>query len=72
MLLNTSLLLPYPFCNVEFEFNCFHSTQQSSQILILKIEMPPEFQNKTNDKITGFSLMHSGFTLDSSDIDCEI
>ena len=32
----------------------FHNTEQSSEILILKIEMLLEFQNKTNAEIIGF------------------
>ena len=54
MLLKTSFLLPHLFCNVEFEFSWFHNTKQSSEILILKIEMLLEFQNKTNIEIIGF------------------
>ena len=41
MLLKNSFLLPHLFCNVEFEFSWFYNTEQSSEILILKIE----FQN---------------------------
>ena len=70
MLLKTSFLLPHLFCNVEFQFSSFHNTEQSSEeILILKIEMLLEFQNKTNIEIIGFKLMHFGFALVSSDID---
>ena len=54
MLLETSFLLRHVFCNIEFEFSWFHNTGQSSEILILKIEMLPEFQNKTNIEIIGF------------------
>ena len=42
MLLKISFLLPLLFC------------KQSSEILILKIEMLLEFQNKTNIEIIGF------------------
>ena len=69
MILKILFLLPHLFCNVEFEFSWFHSTEQSSEILILKINMQLEFQNKTNIEIIGFKLMHSGFALVSSDID---
>ena len=54
MLLKNSFLLLHLFCNIEFEFNWFHNTDQSAEILILKIEMQPEFQNKTNVEIIGF------------------
>ena len=54
MLLKNSFLLPHLFCNVEFEFRWFYNTEQSSGILILKIEMVLEFQNKTNIEITRF------------------
>ena len=57
MLLKISFLLPRLFCNVEFEFNLFHNTKQSSEILILKIEKLLEFQSKTNIEITWFLLM---------------
>ena len=53
MLLKNSFLLPHLFCNVEFEFSSFHSTKQSSEILILEIEMLLEFQNKTNIEMMG-------------------
>ena len=69
MLLKTSFSLPHLFCNVQFEFSLFHNTQQSLEILIFKIEMLLEFQNKTNIDIIGFKLMHFGFTLVLSDID---
>ena len=39
-------LVYHLFCNVEFEFSWFHNTKQSSEILILKIEMLIEFQNR--------------------------
>ena len=42
---------------------------QSSDILIRKIEMLLEFQNKTNIEIIGFQLMPFGFALELSDID---
>ena len=52
MLLKNSLL-PLLFCNVELEFSWFHNTEQSSEILIVKIEMLLEFQ-KTNIEIIAF------------------
>ena len=56
MLLKTSFLLPHLFCNVEFQFSSFHNTEQSSEeILILKIEMLLEFQNKTILKLLGLN-----------------
>ena len=45
------------------------NSQSSEEILILKRETLPEFQNKTNIKIIGFKLMHLGFALVLSDID---
>ena len=54
MLLKDSFLLPHLFWNVEFEFSWFHITEQSSEILILKIEVLLEFQNKTNVEIIMF------------------
>ena len=56
MLLKTSFLLPHLFRNVKFEFSSFISQHQTvtSEILILKIEMLLEFQNKANVEITGF------------------
>ena len=69
MLLKTSFSLPHLFCNVQFEFSLFHNTQQSLEILIFKIEMLLEFQNKTDIDIIGFKLMHFGFPLVLSDID---
>ena len=48
MLLKTLFLLPHLFRNVEFEFGWYYNFEQSSEILILKIEMQLEFQNKTN------------------------
>ena len=68
MLLKNSFLLTHLYCNVEFEFSWFHYTKQSSEILILKIEMLVEFQNKTNIEIVGFYVKHFGF-LESSNID---
>ena len=47
----------------------FTTPNQSSEILILKIEMLLEFQNKRNSEIIGFLLMQFGFTLELSDID---
>ena len=48
MLLKNFFLLPHPFYNAKFEFSWFHNAKQSSEILILEIEMLIEFQNKTN------------------------
>ena len=42
------LLLPHLFCNAEFELHWFRNSKQSSEILILEIEMLLEFQNKMN------------------------
>ena len=53
MLLKNLFLLPHLFWNVEFEFSWFHSTKQSSEILILEIKMQLEFQNKTNIEMIG-------------------
>ena len=47
-----SFLLPH--LNVEFEFSWFRNTKQSSEILILKIEILLELQSKTNIEIIGF------------------
>ena len=69
MLLENSFLFPYLFCNVEFKFSWFYNPEQSSEILILKIEILLESQNKTDIQIIGFQLMHFGFVLDLSDID---
>ena len=44
MLRKILFLLPHVFCNVEFEFSWFYNTKQSSEILILKIEMLLDFQ----------------------------
>ena len=68
MLLKTSFSLPHLFCNVEFEFSWLYKTKQSPEILIRKTEMLLEFQNTTNIETIGFSLIHFGFALDSSDI----
>ena len=46
MLRKISLSLPHLFCNAEFGFSCFRNTKQSSEILILKIEMLLEFKNR--------------------------
>ena len=54
MLLKTLFLLPHLFYSVEFEFSWFRITEQSSEILILKIEMLLAFQNKRNIEIIGF------------------
>ena len=43
MLLKISFLLLHLFCNLEFESSWFHNTKQSSEILILKIEIVLEF-----------------------------
>ena len=53
MLRKILFLLPHLFCNVEFEFSWFHNTKQSSEILILKIEMLLEFQNRQILKLLG-------------------
>ena len=47
----------------------FTTPNQSSEILILKIEILLEFQNKSNGEIIGFYLVHFGFALELSDID---
>ena len=57
MSLKTSFLLPHLFCNVEFELIQLlsqHNTEQSSEILILKIQMLLEFETKTNFEIIVF------------------
>ena len=57
MSLKTSFLLPHLFCNVEFELIQLlsqHNTEQSSEILILKIQMLLEFETKTNFEIIAF------------------
>ena len=69
MLLKHLFLLPHLLWNVKFEFSWSHNTKQSSEILILKIEMLLEFQDKTNIEIIGFSLMHFRFVLELSDTD---
>ena len=48
MLRKISFSLPHLFCNIEFEFCWFRNTKQSSEVLILKIEMLLEFQNEMN------------------------
>ena len=53
MLLKTLFFLPHLFCNIEFEFSWFYNTQQSSEMLILEIEMLLEFQDQTNIKNIG-------------------
>ena len=68
MLLKILSLLPHLFCNVEIEFSWFHNTKQSSEILILKIELLLELQSNTNMEILG-SINDFGFALDSSDIE---
>ena len=54
MLFKIFFLLPQLFYNAEFEFSWFYNTKQSSDILILKIEMLLEFQSTTNIEIIGF------------------
>ena len=53
MLLKSSFLLPRLFHNVKFELTWFHNIKQSSEILILEIEMLLEFQNKANIEMMG-------------------
>ena len=60
--------MPYLLCNVKFAFNWFYNTEQSLEILILKIEMLLQFQIKANIEIIGFWLMHFAFALDLADI----
>ena len=43
--------------------------EQSSEILIIKIEMLLELQNETYFEITGFYLMYFGLAIDPLDID---
>ena len=43
LLLKISFFLPHVFCNIEFDFSWFYNTKQSSEILIVKIEMLLEF-----------------------------
>ena len=69
MLLKTSFLLLHLFCNVILEFSFFHNTEQSSEILLLKIEILLAFQNMANIDFLRFKLMQFGFALISSDID---
>ena len=52
MLLKILFLLPHLLCNVEFSW--FHNTKQSSEILILQLEILLEFSSKTNIEIIGF------------------
>ena len=66
MLLKTSFLLSHLFWNVRFEFSWFHNMEKPSDILILKMELMLEFQNKTNIEIIGFLLMHFEFVLKTS------
>ena len=69
-------------CCLKFRFYClifstisnlnltdFTTPNQSSVILILKIEMLLKFQNKRNSEIIGFYLIHFEFALELSDID---
>ena len=53
MLLKNPFLLPHLFCNVEFEFSWFQNTTQSSEILILEMDMLLEFRNKPNIEMMG-------------------
>ena len=69
MLPKNLFLLSHVFCNIEFKFSWFLNTKQSSEILIFKVEMLLEFQNKTNIEITGFLSIHFGFVLELSEID---
>ena len=69
MLLKTSFLLLHLFCNVILEFSFFHNTEQSSEILLLKIEILLAFQNMASIDFLRFKLMQFGFALISSDID---
>ena len=54
MLLKNSFLLPHLFCNVQFESADFTTPNQSSEIVILKIEMLLEVQNKANSEFIEF------------------
>ena len=54
MLHKILFLLPNLSCNNEFEFSWFRNTKQSSEILIIKIEILPEFQNQMNIKTIGY------------------
>ena len=54
MLLKTSFLLSHLFYNVEFEFSWFHIIELSPEILIIKIKMLLQNQNKTNIEMIGF------------------
>ena len=47
----------------------FKTPNQLSEILILKIEILLEFQNKRNGKIIVLQLMHFGFALELPHID---
>ena len=51
MLLKNSFLLPRLFYNVEFEFSWFHNTEQSSEILILKMGLPHEIGQHLDKKL---------------------
>ena len=48
------VFITLPILQVRFEFNWFHNTKQSSENLILEIEMLLEFENKANIEIIGF------------------
>ena len=68
MLRKVLFLLRHLFCNVEFEFSWLYNTKQSSEILILQIEMLLEFQNEMN--INYWVLINAFWIrLDLSDID---
>ena len=69
MLLKNSYLLPDFYCNMNLNSGYFTAQNQSSIVLILKIEMLLLFQNKRDSEIIRFSLMHFGFALELWDID---
>ena len=54
MLLKNSFSLPHLFWNAEFESPDFTTPNQSSEIVILEIEMLLEFQNKANSEFIEF------------------
>ena len=54
MLLKTLFLLLHLFCNANLTSAHFATTRRSSEILILKIEMLLEFQDKKNIEIIGY------------------
>ena len=68
MLRKVLFLLPHLFCNVKFEFSSLYKSNQSSEILILQIEMLLESQNEMN--INYWVLINAFWIgLDLSDID---